>query len=198
MATRPSVYPDWAVDTNGDDYNIQDPSTGQNNVVVPDAGKKLIGWEYNEKPTRQYFNWLHRLTTQWLRYLDTRDVFNAMITVPVKITTGYLTVEQTSNRGYIRNGRTVVGFLPQMSGTSNSTQLRLDFATAATIPLPLPGVIYMTMMVQDNGVQIPGAVSLDTSSIYFYALSAGVYSLSGFTNSGVKGIPTTSFAYIAL
>ncbi len=67
---KPTKYPDWTVKTDGTDNDVIDPTSGQNNVVEPAAGKKLTGWVYTEKPPRQYFNWLARLTTQWIRWID--------------------------------------------------------------------------------------------------------------------------------
>jgi hypothetical protein len=63
--TKPTIgKPDFATS------DVIDPSSGQPNVVEPSAGKKANGWIYNEKPPRQYFNWLHRATTLWVTYLD--------------------------------------------------------------------------------------------------------------------------------
>lgn len=39
-------------------------------VVEPSSGKKDAGWLYTEKPPRQYFNWLHRLTYQWTQWIE--------------------------------------------------------------------------------------------------------------------------------
>ena len=64
--TKPTEgYPDFAM------TDMNDPSSGQPNVVSPSAGKKDVGWVYNEKPPRQYFNWLSRVTSKWIRYFDT-------------------------------------------------------------------------------------------------------------------------------
>ena len=63
--TKPTEgYPDFAM------TDVNDPSSGQPNVVSPSAGKKDVGWVYNEKPPRQYVNWLARVTSKWIRYLD--------------------------------------------------------------------------------------------------------------------------------
>lgn len=70
MADKPTVYPDWAVNTDGTDNDVVDPDSGQNNVVEPAAGIKLTGWAYAELPPRQYFNWLSRIVTQWIRWFD--------------------------------------------------------------------------------------------------------------------------------
>lgn len=69
---KPTKYPDWTLNPDGSDNDIIDPTTGENNVEEPSSGKKELGWEYNEKPNRQYFNWLSRLTSKWLRYLDNK------------------------------------------------------------------------------------------------------------------------------
>ena len=70
MTTKPTVYPDCAVNPDGTDNDVTDPTSGQNNVVAPSPGKQATGFLYNEKPPRQHFNWLARLTTQWIRYLN--------------------------------------------------------------------------------------------------------------------------------
>lgn len=62
--SRPSVFPDWATTL------ANDPVTGQPNRAEPSAGKKITGFNFNEKPPRQDVNWLHYTTKQWLEYLD--------------------------------------------------------------------------------------------------------------------------------
>jgi len=66
MADRPEKFPDWALD------NVVDPVSFQNNVVEPPDARKLSGWTRFEVPPRQWFNWLFRITTLWIRYLDSR------------------------------------------------------------------------------------------------------------------------------
>jgi len=74
---RPSVFPDFAM------TDVIDPSSLQPNVVEPNAGKKNVGWVYNEKPPRQYFNWLSRMTSTWLHYADEQitAIWNAITNV---------------------------------------------------------------------------------------------------------------------
>jgi len=64
MATKPTKIPEWAVN------DVVDPTSGQNNVVEPAGAIKLLGWDFKEKPPRQYFNWLARYTYLWCQYLD--------------------------------------------------------------------------------------------------------------------------------
>jgi hypothetical protein len=70
--SKPKKYPDWSVDlTTGADNDIVNPDTNQKNVVEPPDAQKEIGWDYTQNPPpRQYFNWLARLVTQWIRWLD--------------------------------------------------------------------------------------------------------------------------------
>lgn len=67
---KPTKYPQWAQNTDGTDHDVVNPASGQNNVVEPIAAHKLVGWEFKEKPPRNVFNWLARLTSQWIQYLD--------------------------------------------------------------------------------------------------------------------------------
>jgi hypothetical protein len=60
--TKPTAYPEWA------QTDVVDPTSGQNNVVAADAAHMALGWDFKEKPPRQYFNWLGRLQEQWARY----------------------------------------------------------------------------------------------------------------------------------
>ena len=62
--SRPSVFPVFA------STDRADGALGGNNVVAADSSHQLYGWQYNEKPPREYFNWLHRITNNWLAYLD--------------------------------------------------------------------------------------------------------------------------------
>jgi hypothetical protein len=70
MTTKPSVFPQWAMNTDGTDNDVIDSTSGVNNVVEPDASKKLVGWGYQEAPPRQFMNWIHRITGQWIRWFD--------------------------------------------------------------------------------------------------------------------------------
>jgi len=70
MTTKPTKYPDFAMD------DVVDPTSGQPNIIEPSTGKKSAGWVYNEKPPRQYFNWLSRLTSQWIRFLDANKAWH--------------------------------------------------------------------------------------------------------------------------
>lgn len=57
-------FPDFAmVDTPG-------PIHAVNNVLTPPVPYPNRGWDEFEKPPRNYFNWLHRVTSKWIRYQE--------------------------------------------------------------------------------------------------------------------------------
>jgi len=57
--TRPTGgYPEFASTATGTD------------IAEPDAAKKQAGWAYQEKPNRQWLNWLHKLIWQWIGWID--------------------------------------------------------------------------------------------------------------------------------
>jgi hypothetical protein len=64
--TRPPAFPDYATD------DVANGLGGANNVQEPPLGKKQQGHDYGEKPPREFMNWLHRTTTNWLKYADER------------------------------------------------------------------------------------------------------------------------------
>lgn len=62
--SKPSVMPTWASTL------ANDPVTGQPNRVEPSAGKKVTGFNFNEKPPRQDVNWLDWSFCKWLQYFE--------------------------------------------------------------------------------------------------------------------------------
>lgn len=64
MALKPLVKPRFATD------DLNNGPLGGPNVQEPSEAKKNTGWNSGEKPPREYFNWLHRLTYQWIDWLD--------------------------------------------------------------------------------------------------------------------------------
>lgn len=63
MVSKPTIFPKWA------DQTRVDPISGQENVTTPPAEKQNYGWNFNEQPPRNWFNWLGRYTYRWLQYL---------------------------------------------------------------------------------------------------------------------------------
>lgn len=48
------------------------PITGNDNVLEPEDGQKETGWLFKQQPPYEYMNWIHRVTYQWLEYLDSK------------------------------------------------------------------------------------------------------------------------------
>lgn len=62
--SKPDKYPDWATD------DVIDVVSAKNNVVEPPAYKQTIGFSYRERANRQFFNFLFRYISKWIRYFD--------------------------------------------------------------------------------------------------------------------------------
>jgi len=60
---KPIFYPRFAIN---DVIDIG----GRDNVTEPPTDKKNNGWEYLEKPDRDYMNWIHRGNYLWIDYFD--------------------------------------------------------------------------------------------------------------------------------
>jgi hypothetical protein len=61
---KPSIVPSWATTL------ANDPTTGQPNRAEPSVGKKVTGFNFNEKPPRQDMNWLLWIASKWIEYFD--------------------------------------------------------------------------------------------------------------------------------
>lgn len=61
--SKPSFYPRFAIN------DVVDGG-GRDNVTEPDTSKKNSGWNYLEKPARDYMNWIHRGNYLWIDYFD--------------------------------------------------------------------------------------------------------------------------------
>ena len=84
MVTKPTDIPFWAV------QDQTDPVSGQNNVLVPPPEKQQYGWNRLEFPPRNWFNWLARLTYQWIQWFDqqesmTRTLLQTNYAIPVNV-----------------------------------------------------------------------------------------------------------------
>lgn len=64
--TRPTVFPDLAL------LDVNNGLLGAPNVQEPSSGLKNNGWDYGDKPEREFFNWYGRTTNNWIKYSDER------------------------------------------------------------------------------------------------------------------------------
>lgn len=65
--TKPTVFPVWAT------QDLENPTSGQNNVTTPPAQYQLYGWSFQDTPPRNWFNWLGRYTNNWLQWLNQQE-----------------------------------------------------------------------------------------------------------------------------
>jgi hypothetical protein len=61
---KPNKYPRWA------SSSIKNEINGEYNIYEPPEQKKDIGWDLNEVPPRQWFNWLFRTINDWIMHFD--------------------------------------------------------------------------------------------------------------------------------
>jgi len=73
--SKPTTLPEFAK------LDQVDPVSLQPNVEVPPDVLKDYGWIFKQKPPRQYFNWLHRLTYEWLKWFDDDNSGSAPVTL---------------------------------------------------------------------------------------------------------------------
>lgn len=110
MATKPSVVPTWATDTNF--TNGPAAVIGTPTKVAPSAGVRAEGWIPNTAPGAQHENYEKNLIGQWLDYLD-----DGQLTGPHQVTSNsvgnvalYVIQQQTDQvafRGEMPAGATV-------------------------------------------------------------------------------------------
>ena len=98
---KPTTFPQWAT-------TLQlSGVSGQNNRVEPGAGVKDLGWDFNEKPPRQFDNWLHWLSNEWLEYFDT--LLDQDVTSGANVTFGQITATGLGVSGNISAGGAIQG-----------------------------------------------------------------------------------------
>ena len=71
--TKPTVLPEFAL------LDLLNGTAGAPNVVEPSSGKKDTGWNEGERPARETFNWLHRITNEWIEYFDCITLSSASV-----------------------------------------------------------------------------------------------------------------------
>lgn len=113
-------------------------------------------------------------------------------TVDVKITTDYLTVEQTATWDYMIYSNTVIIHVADIFGTSNSTDLEISPDSSWPAELLSTNAKYCHTFVSDNNLIHPGLIYLPTAGHGTDNAICRIYDTSyvddGWTNSGTKGL----------
>lgn len=158
---RPEVFPDFATD----DLNNPGP-----NVVEPSLELKTSGWLDGQKPPREYFNWLHRLTNNWLKYLDNRAVYGEMGVIEMSVQ--YSASSQTVSASFYKRSNTVYihlstsVFLANDRSQDDLVLVINNVSTVAPKIAPLMGA---------GTFEISGGMVHEVSTGIHYGLSVAVF-----------------------
>lgn len=91
--SRPTVFPDLALN------DVNNGLLGAPNVQEPPTDLKNEGWDYGQKPEREYFNWYGRVTNNWLKYLDEK-VTSTLPALISALTSRVTAVETNTSSAY--------------------------------------------------------------------------------------------------
>jgi len=166
--SKPAKLPRYTFldDGNGTPNDVVNPTSGQNNVVEPSESKKDLGWDFKEFPPRNFMNWLHRLTGQWLGYLNQeRDAMQnfayAANSTPITLSVGPGTIDSGSV-GILRIKRII--------DESNPFQMFLMIANGTISPTSTGGDIsefyfnlptgFMPSSVGTNSLRAPASYAV--------------------------------------
>lgn len=88
--TEPVKLPRWATD-------------GGSQVVEPSEGKKDTGWNPDERPPAQYFNWLLTVAYSWFNYLSLRLLATVGLAADTKLTIASGVITPTQGNHTVEN-----------------------------------------------------------------------------------------------
>lgn len=163
---KPAELPQWASE------DEIDQTSGQYNVVEPPLERKRLGWYLGEKPNRQWWNWLHRTTYDWLAYFNDNLDFDADTIVPVW---QGLTVQPTTNYFYYSKEGDRIYFTCHIiwSGNADTT----NALEMTNLPYPGKNAVGLLQMVPvlrgagptaPNGNLLGGLIGAGSSSLQIY------------------------------
>lgn len=94
LGTQPSKLPEWA----SQDVVSPAPPAGDglNNVIEPSSTKKQEGWDFKEKPPRQWWNWVGRFSYLWLKW------FSEFIVYAQEVGVWHVTIQPDDDSAGIR------------------------------------------------------------------------------------------------
>lgn len=139
MVAKPSVYPMWAAS------NRVDATSGQNNVTTPPLEKQTYGWNFKEKPPRNWFNWLGRYTYLWIQWLDQQEaqsitVDNAGTSAAFDVVTGGMAIVYVIDTTTPANSFHGIAYIPP-NPVSPITVTKLGGTTLTVSTISVTGVI---------------------------------------------------------
>ena len=139
MVSKPTDFPVWAT------MNRTDPISGQNNVTTPPLEKQQYGWNFNEQPPRNWFNWLGRNTNNWLVWLDQQESQSRVVdntgTAPAfDVATGGMAIVYVIDTTTPANSFHGIAYIPPSPG-SPVTVTKLAGTTLTVSTISVTGVI---------------------------------------------------------
>jgi hypothetical protein len=139
MVLKPSTFPVWA------ELNRTDDISGQNNVTTPPLEKQNYGWNFNEQPPRNWFNWLGRYTNRWLQWLDQQEAQSSVVdntgTTPAfDIVTGGMAIVYVIDTTTPANSFHGITYIPP-NPVSPVTVTKLGGTTLTVSTISVTGVI---------------------------------------------------------
>ena len=122
-----------------------DPTSGQNNVLTPPMEKQVYGWNFKEKPPRNWFNWLGRYTYLWLVWLDQQEAQSKTVnnagTVPAfNVVTGGMAIVYVIDTTTPANSFHGIAYIPP-NPVSPITVTKLGGTTLTVSTISVTGVI---------------------------------------------------------
>ena len=114
--SRPTVFPQFAIN------DVNDPISNQPNVSEPGQSLKDSGWTRRQKPYRQHFNWLHRITDDWIEWFDSL-IDPGITSSTIIIDQSLKTTDSPSFSGLTVNGSTIsaIGTPANLWGLDNDS-----------------------------------------------------------------------------
>lgn len=146
--SKPTIKPDWMLGVTGPQ------------VLEPTSGKKAAGWAVDERPPREYMNWLFQNLSEWIEYIDTvsdsLDQFNQIYSAIVG--TGPLATHATLNAAMADSGipqgaRILVISDLTLTSTQQITKnnCRIEFSPGVSI---IRGVATTGLQISADGVKV--------------------------------------------
>ena len=145
---KPSSKPEWM------------PGAGAPEVQEPSSGKKITGWLIDERPPREYFNWLFQNLSEWVDYLEslTDETVGFSAIFKYRVGTGSFATHATLNAA-IADAAAGDGILVLSDATINTIQ---SISKNNLLIQFLPGVTYSkgsatsALQIQASGCRIKG------------------------------------------
>lgn len=130
MPIKPDKLPRWA------DVPTNNGPSSEPNVFEPTELKKDRGWDWDERPPREHFNWLHLKTYEWINYH--RDLWDNAGAVTLNFAideanTSGLTLGLLSGSGYRRQGVFTVPVNTYTLTASSTNRVYLNLDTVSVV-----------------------------------------------------------------